>query len=205
MRTITRSEVFKQYAIISAVISDFQNLNYDEDYPEYNTDLDHLTLGRNEALYHKSFIFMLPHNDINTYTEALSEKLEKLFKALNINEFVLVSVPNSNIIGDTTITEPKFVKAQKYLQQFTKNKNYNEAFIFDIKDVSRMIHAYFWLSRLDMSLPEQLFFFDSKQQFFFFICKRGNIHLTVLDKNINLSNEVIKQNGFLPDADIDQF
>lgn len=207
MRTITRKQVFEQYVVIASLIADFQRQFFDPEYNDANNPMyDALHYpNTGEELYYDNFITLLPHDDIHLYPDDLATCLRQLLSDLGCEELLILSFMKMDLFGNTAHQDKELVQAHQFLAQHTGTNSYDEAFVFSLDRLEEWIDSFFWLSRLDPSLPEFVFFVDTKQRFCFYICNRGNLHWLLLSADIPLSDTLFREHGFVVGPDVDQF
>jgi len=140
-------------------------------------------------------IISLDHSDIDTFTGTLREKLNNLFKTLNINDFIIISHLKLDFFGNRDNKFKPLRKAYNTLEKIVGDKTFNEAFEIDIYSLSDFIEILFWTTRCDPNVAEYVFVFDKNEQIQFHLCKYGNLHLTEYN-NEKLTDDRLKELGW---------
>lgn len=203
IKTVSRKEIFKNYTKIKNFIADFQSKVYlnesgeeyfdewfeenkswfdllEEEYPDFGT---------------RYFNLEIENADLKTFTKEFSKSLIKLFKEIKTEEIILISEYNRDIFGWKEHPYYKVRNAYKNLTKILGKDFFNEALIFDTKEIPKIFEIFFWLERCDPSIPEFIFWFDSKERFCFTLCKHGNIHVTEFTYRKTLKEDILKTCG----------
>lgn len=200
----TRNEIVKTKRIIGSELTKMQKAFYDEEMLQYYKDdnEEHLYSEqfdciKNEEIDYSTFnkIIGLDHSDIDTFTDTLTVKLTELFKALNVNDFIIISHLKLDFFGNRDNKFKPLKKVYKTLEKIVGNKTFNEAFEIDIYSLSDFIEILFWTTRCDPSVAEFIFLFDKDEQIQFHLCKYGNLHLIEYNKE-QLTENKLKQLGW---------
>lgn len=206
-QTISRQEVFTHYHIIASLIADFQQQSFD---PEYNDaddsmyDIVHYPT-RGDELYQGNFVTMLPHDDIRHYPRDLANHLRELLHDMECTQLIILSFIKTDLFGNARHHDEELVQARQKLTRYTGSTAYDEALWTTSEHLEELLHAFFWLSRLDGELSEYIFWIDEQQRFCFYICNRGNLHWLRLSDDSPLTEQLFKKYGFIIGPDIDQF
>ena len=152
---------------------------------------------KNEEIDYSTFnkIIGLDHSDIGTFTDTLTIKLTELFKALNLNDFIIIAHLKLDFFGNRDNKFKPLKKVYKTLEKIVGDKTFNEAFEIDIDSLKDFIEILFWTTRCDPSVAEYIFVFDKDEQIQFNICKYGNLHLTEYNKE-QLTEDKLKELGW---------
>lgn len=206
MQTMERVVIFTQYPIIASLIADFQHSFFDAEYNDPNDPAyDALAIGARPMHYVADYIIMLQHDDITSYPHALTRAMQSLLRDLHCDRLLLLASHQYSLYGNPRHDEPMVLEARRILKDISGVKDDGEGLYFAVSEMEPLVSAFFWLSRLDPSVPEYIFWVDASERFCFYICNRGNIHLLVLDKDLPLTAERLEASGFIVGQDIDQF
>ena len=211
---ISRKRIFDKYHKIAEEISTMQRQFYDDDpvcfaseYDriEYKTSFDakDIHIETTKKLYS---VLSFPHEDIETFPSALSQKLTTLFAELAVEQLVMISHFKMNFVGNLNNTYPPLQVAFKKFEKITGHVDYDEAFTFDTKDLADLIEIAFWIGRCDAAGPEFIFFFDQDEKLAFYLCKDGNVHAIEFENEI-LSDMILSRTGweFVHGSCVDKF
>jgi len=200
----TRNEILQSKKIIGSELTKMQKAYYDEEILQYYKDdeEEHLYWEqfdclKNEELDYSTFnkIISIDHSDIYTFTDTLAERLTRLFKTLNVQDFIIISHLKMDFFGNRDNKFKPLKKAYKTLEKIVGDKTFNEAFQIDLYSLSDFIEILFWITRCDPSVAEYIFLFDKDEQLQFHLSKYGNLHLTEY-KNERLSEKKLKELGW---------
>lgn len=204
IKIVSRKEIFENYSLIKDYIGEFQltELNENENNEYYvewlKENLEYFDLIREEIHCRNSRFFKLDikNHDLKTFTKEFSKSLLELFKQTETEEIILLSVYHQDIFGWKEHPYYKVKKSYKNLIEIVGNNSLKEALVFDVKDFSKIFESFFWLERCDPSIPEFIFWFDSKERYCFTLCKHGNIHVTEFTYRKTLKDNILKNIGF---------
>jgi len=200
---VSRQSVFSKYRKITEEITEMQRLIYDDDWECFESEVDSTAY---RALFDVKDIFMekttkfckvisIDHDDIETFTDALFQKLADLLAELGIKELVMITHYKINFIGNISNTYPPLRSAFKKFEEITKDIEYNEALEFDVENLQELIEIAFWIARCDAAGPEFIFFFDKDEKLAFNLCKEGNVHVIEFEKEI-LPDTILNRHGW---------
>lgn len=205
MNLIERNQIFQKYKNISSLINGFQKSFFDKDYDSTEDEMfDALKLGA-EKNHESGFSLMINHKEINSYPKVLFEKLKTLLEVLNTDKLILISHLKIDFFGNLEHDYEKVINAYTELSKITNSKTYKETIETSVSEIEKLVEIFFWLERCDASIPEYVFWHDTKERFCFYFCKYGNIHF------INFTNEKLMTDtelinlGFIVNEDYDQF
>lgn len=200
----TRNEIVKAKRIIGSELTKIQNMFFDEEmlqhYKDDNEELlywDMFDHYEKDEIEYSTFnkIIRLGHNNIDTFTNRLTEKLIELFQYINATEFIIISHLKLDFFGNRENKFKPLKKAYKKLEKIVGDKTYKEAFEIDINSLSDFIEILFWTTRCDPSIAEYIFLFNKDEEIQFHLCKYGNLHLTEYNKE-QLTEDKLKQLGW---------
>ena len=165
MIKLKRKECFEKYPIFPRS-NDYHNKYF---YPE-SVDNYRLTVQSKSA---------------DKHIAALIKELLRLINYLNITGLVF--------LGDTSVKwmfqENDFVRVQEafeYLKQNKIGKTFNGGLFANKNELPDLLRHLFWLGRCNSMFP-LVYFMDKEQSFVANICKYGNIHLSILSSDAELS------------------
>jgi hypothetical protein len=205
MKLIERNQIFEQQKNISSLIKGFQKSFFDEDFDKVDDEMFDAILLETQKKKNSEFSLMLNHLDINSYPKVLAEKLKELLAFLKTEKLTLISHLKLDFYGNLDHDYEKVINAYSKLSKITNSKTYKEALESEIEEINNLVEIFFWLERCDASIPEYVFWNDSKDRFCFYFCKYGNIHFIDFT-NGNLITETELENfGFIVNEDYDQF
>ncbi len=131
----------------------------------------------------KNFILLIPGKSFKGSVKGLGVEVVKLLNAFKFDELIF--------LGDTEIAwlyqsnDYKPAKeAQEYLIGKKIGKRFNGALQVDKSELPIFIAHLAWLTRCNASLP-YFYFIDKGQNIVGNICKYGNLHLDLLNKQTN--------------------
>ena len=200
----SRSSIFNGAQNLAFEISGIQNIMFEDDPDLFECEQDRLEYGEMFDLMDiktrpvKRFyeVISFDHSDLQTFVARLSQIILQFLKELEVDKLIVISDLKSNFFGANLTHSYLPVKAAyEKLENITKTRNYDEAFIIDREDLNEMIEIAFWIGRCDASAPEFIFFSDADDRFAFHLCKAGNIHFVEFDKEIIITT--ILQNNQL--------
>lgn len=203
MKVINRKEVFEKYPKIRALISDFQNAFFDDEYDSKEDEMFD-AINFEKKIETENFSVRVPNKNLEKHTEKLSLKIGELTEFLKANELLIISHLKLNYFGNLEHDFPNVIKAYKKLAKYFPTKSFKEAIEINKSEISDFVEILFWLERCDPSIPEYVFWFDKNEKFCFHFCKYGNIHIIDLTNGNLISDEELLKLGFELD-DYDQF
>jgi len=195
---ISRQSVFDNYKTLTSEIVEIQKSMFDSD-PLFEDDDD----GKWYAEMHDAIniphhdikkyysIVSFDHTNINTFTIALTEKLQALLIKLNVRDLIVIAHLKLSFVGNPNNTYLPFQKAINKFKEITKDLEYEEAFKINLIDLPTFIEIIFWIERCDARSPEFIYFSDANESISFYLCKHGGIHIIEYAKEI-ISDELIK-------------
>lgn len=200
----TRNEILNSKRIISSELTKMQKAFYDEEMLQYYKDdnEEHLYWEqfdciKNDETNYSTFnkIISFNHSNIDTFAKKLTVKLIKLFKEINVTNFIIISHLKLDFFGNRENKFKPLKKAYEKLEKIVGDKTFNEAFEINIDSLEDFIEILFWTTRCDPSIAEYVFVFDKDEQFQFHLCKYGNLHLTEYN-NEQLTEDILKELGW---------
>lgn len=206
IRLTSRRTVLQQNKHLLSTIYEIQKAMYDYKFSDDTDDIERRdeavalqyfdALGMNAvpvAGYYKTI--SINHNDLNSYANALSEKLTYLLLSLNIRHLVVLGHQKHNYFFNRTNNYFPLKQAREQFVSLTGNPDYMEAFEFDIADLPQMVNMMFWTERCDPQCCEYIYFADAAGKLAFFLCKDGNVHTVEYEKEI-LTEEILSGNDW---------
>jgi hypothetical protein len=200
---IDRKTIFENKKIIASEICKIQKALYDKDiYLSIDNEKEKLEyLNQFDAINYETHpvkanikTLTINHNEINTFTKKLPEKLLQLFQKINIEGlYLLIDLKFDFFLSAFNKYKP-LVNAYKKLEKITGGKYYVEAFHLNKLYINEIIDIVFWLSRCSPQM-NNIIFFDDMERYYFNICQYGNVHLTGINEN-EITEEKIKELGF---------
>ena len=208
MELIDRNQIFKKHKNIPSLIKELQQSLFNAEFVEvHEVDeemFDAISL-ENEKVKYSGFSIMLNHPEINSYPKELADKLIELLKFLNTEKLILISHLKLDFFGNLEHDYVKVINAYSELSKITNSKTYKEAIEIEISEVESFVEIFFWLERCDASIPEYVFWTDSKERFCFYFCKYGNIHFVDFTNGNLISEKELEKLHFIVNEDYDQF
>ena len=205
MKLIERSQILIQQKNISSLIKGFQEIIFDEEFDKVDDEMfDAITL-KIEKVKNTGFSIMLNHNDINSYPKKLAKKLKELLTHLKTEKLTLISHLKLDFYGNLEHDFEKVISAYSKLSKITNSKTYKEAIESEISEIESLVEIFFWLERCDASIPEYVFWADSKERFCFYFCKYGNIHFVDFTNGNLITENELEKLHFIVNEDYDQF
>jgi hypothetical protein len=205
MKLIERSQIFIQQKNISSLIKGFQESFFDEEFDKVDDEMFDAISLKIEKVKNTGFIIMLNHNDINSYPKELAKKLKELLTHLKTEKLTLISHLKLDFYGNLEHDYEKVISAYSKLSKITNSKTYKEAIESEISEIESLVEIFFWLERCDASIPEYVFWADSKERFCFYFCKYGNIHFVDFTNGNLITENELEKLHFIVNEDYDQF
>jgi hypothetical protein len=205
MKLIERSQIFKQQKHISSLIKGFQESLFDEEFDKVDDEMFDAISLKIEKVKNTGFSIMLNHSDINSYPKELAKKLKELLTYLKTEKLTLISHLKLDFYGNLEHDYEKVINAYSKLSKITNSKTYKEAIESEIEEINNLVEILFWLERCDASIPEYVFWTDTKDRFCFYFCKYGNIHFVDFTNGNLISETELENFGFIVNEDYDQF
>ncbi|TAF08525.1 MAG: hypothetical protein EAZ75_10225 [Flavobacteriia bacterium] len=205
MKLIDRIQVFKNQKNISSLIKEFQQSFFDEEFDTVDDEMFDAISLKNEKLNYSGFSIMLNHSEINSYPKVLSEKITEVLKFLKTEKLILISHLKLDFFGNLKHDYLKVINAYSELSKITNSKTYKEAIESEISEIESLFEIFFWLERCDSSIPEYVFWTDSKERFCFYFCKYGNIHFVDFTNGNLINEKELEKLNFIVNEDYDQF
>ena len=205
MKLIERKEIFETHKNIASLIKGFQKVFFDEEYDTEDDEMfDALKLDI-DKIKNTGFSLMLQHNDINSYSKKLSEKLTALLSYLRVENLILLSHLKIDFFGNLEHDYEKVINAYSLLSGITNSKSFKETIETKVTEIENLVEILFWLERCDGSIPEYIFWADENERFCFYFCKYGNIHFIDFTNGNLISEKELSDLGFIVNEDYDQF
>ncbi|MFV0143398.1 hypothetical protein [Empedobacter falsenii] len=205
MKLIERKEIFETHKNIASLIKGFQKVFFDEEYDTEDDEMfDALKLDI-DKIKNTGFSLMLQHNDINSYSKKLSEKLTALLSYLRVENLILLSHLKIDFFGNLEHDYEKVINAYSLLSEITNSKSFKETIETKVTEIENLVEILFWLERCDGSIPEYIFWADENERFCFYFCKYGNIHFIDFTNGNLISEKELSDLGFIVNEDYDQF
>lgn len=204
IRLISRKDITALKKIIGSELAKIQQSLHDEEVLQLykNDNEEHLYWEmfdslNNEMINLETFnkILDLNHRDIETFTDALSEKILGLLQAIGSEKLIIVSHLKTDFFGNRSNNFKPLANAYTRLEKIVGDSTYKEAFEVDLKSLDDIMEILFWIIRCDPSVAEYIFLFDEKEQVELFLCKYGNLHLTEFKKE-QLTEDRLNALGF---------
>lgn len=128
----------------------------------------------------KRYILTLPSKSFKAHATFLGKEMAKLVKALNTDALIFLGDTETPWLYQNNDYKP--VKAaQEYLTYHKTGKRFNGALRVDTAEMSTFIRHLAWMTRCNAALPD-VHFIDQGQNIVGSICKYGNLHLDILNK-----------------------
>jgi hypothetical protein len=205
MKLIERNQIFETHKNIASLIKGFQKVFFDEEYDTENDEMFDALKLEAEKTNEASFNLMINHRDINSYPKELFEKLKALLEYLNTDKLILISHLKIDFFGNLEHDYEKVINAYKELSKITNSKTFKETIETSVSEIENLVEIFFWLERCDASIPEYIFWHDTKERFCFYLCKYGNIHFVDFTNGKLITDDELKKIGFIVNEDYDQF
>ncbi len=205
MKLLKRNQIFKQHKNITSLIKAFQEGFFDKEFDNVEDEMFDAILLENEKVKHSGFSLMINHLEIESYPKELAKNLKKLLKHLETERLILISHLKLDLFGNLEHNYEKINSAYFKLSKITNSKTYKETIECEIEEIDSLVEIFFWLERYDASIPEYVFWSDSKERFCFYFCKYGNIHFVDFTDGNLISESELKSLGFKVNEDFDQF
>lgn len=203
MKTFNREEIFQKFEIIRNFVANFQLHFFDEEYDSKEDEMFD-ALNFTGEIEKKGYSLRVPSKTILEHSKNLSVKIKELGSFLNTKEFIILSHLKLDFFGNLNHSYSKVQKSYVALSEHFPTQSFKETLRIKLNDIDDFIDKFFWLERCDPSIPEYIFWFDSNQQYCFYLCKYGNIHLIDFMSNKELTETSLKELGFFLD-DVNQF
>lgn len=182
---IKRKDILQQYKIGTSLLVSFQKDTFDDN-PEYFEENDDRKwyYETNDAVYidfprpkmlHSVIGF--DHEDLLTFTAALSEKLNLLLSQLHVESLIMIGSLKQSFCGVPDHTYEPYQNAIGNFLAITNDVQYEEAIMLTLSDLPKVIDIAFWFNRCGGQTPEYIYFCDTNEKLCFNICRHGNIHI----------------------------
>lgn len=205
MKLVDRTVIFANYPLIGALIRDFQTLGFDPETDDPGAEwCDAMQLPEVPIAF-ANHILTVPHGDIETYPKRLAAALVALLAQLEVDRLLLLSSIKSDLFGDRRYGDDELIRVRQQLEAVIGKTSFRESIALDVGELEPLVDVFFWLSRLDPSIPEYIFWVDSAQRCCFFICRYGNIHFLSLCGDGLIGADRLEELGFVVGEDHDQF
>ncbi|NIG54679.1 hypothetical protein [Chitinophaga sp. Cy-1792] len=198
---ITRQYVFDNYRKLTAQIINMQQSMFDaddlfetaDDKQRYIEMHDAIDLVPADIIKHNSVI-TFDHDNINTFTAAIAEKLTKICTRLQISDLIVMAEVKQRFVGNPGNKFEPFQQAVSKFHHITRDLAYKEAFRLSLTDMPALIDIMFWIGRCDAGAPAFIFFCDTNEKMAFTLCQYGGIHVTAYEPDM-ITHDLLESTG----------
>lgn len=138
-----------------------------------------------EFIYPKvcsNFILSLQAKSAKGHTKALSKEVRKLCEALNVSTLIFLGDTKTAWLYQQNDYKPA-KEAYDFLNENKIGKTFNGGLKVDMQNLEMFLYHFIWLTRSNASLP-YFYFSDEQQMFLGIICQYGNLHIDILNCDI---------------------
>nr|WP_294794120.1 hypothetical protein [uncultured Mucilaginibacter sp.] len=127
----------------------------------------------------------LSSNSIIGFGNRLGKELSLLVSLMGIEKLFFAGDSSTPWLHQKNSYKPAS-DAIEYLNNFNLPQGFNGALLLELKDLPEFIKHLFWLTRCNASLPD-FYFCDQKMGLIGHVCKYGNIHIYILEEEVESS------------------
>ncbi|HUM50340.1 MAG TPA: hypothetical protein PK431_00945 [Chitinophagales bacterium] len=142
------------------------------------------------------YVLELNVTSVSTYLKLLNKNLTKLLTQLEIEELIFLGETKTPWLSQQNSYKP-VKEAIGFFEQNNIGNKFNGAIVVKTNSLYIFVKHLFWLTRCNAAFP-LVYGTNDKQQLLIHLCKYGNLHIDILDKNIKSSFEkLLKTTDFI--------
>ena len=131
---------------------------------------------------YSNFILSLQAKSAKGHTKTLSKEVKKLCNNLNFSDLIFLGDTKTAWLYQENDYKPA-KDAYDFLIENNIGKRFNGGLKVDLENIETFLYHFIWLTRSNGSLP-YFYFSDEHQSFLGHICQYGNLHIDILNHNI---------------------